>query len=867
MSEATPRIGTLAGRLAHWSATRPRRVILGGLIVLALSLVSLSRLHITSSLAVMLGTHSQTAAAMQRVTTEYRSGDALLLLVELPPDRPPDDAGHAELLAFGAALDAALRTDPAASGLIAWARYREDPEFLRFAREIMLPNGAFYLTPPGAAELARRVQPGPIRAQIARNEDMIGAPGPAGVALSRAILRDPLRLLELVPPDLKSGGGDPSGEISPDTPAQGRPEFSEDGRALLIHIGAAEVGNNFQAAGHLVDTVTTLAGRLNTANLRVEPAGFAAIARDSSRVIRRDSILSTLVSVTLLYALFSIFYRRWAAGLLIGGVASVGMLAGIGALALVVREVSPLAAMIAALLAGLGTDYGIHFLSHYDGYRSHGLNPVAASVETSRQMALPIITNCFTSIFGFISLWPSKIQMLSDFAIMGAAGLIGALLAVFLLMPAALALADREPAGQSAERALFGRLADVVAARAGVCMSTSLAMLGVVVIAAGLRGFELRFEPDLTVMHPRPAHALDTTGEIIRRFSTQGELVPVEVLAPSPTELVERAHDAALALASPQCRAIGVTGVMGLHTLLPDPRTAPSRTELLNTISPARALAAFDSALGQSSFAPEAYAGYRRFLQTFLSSRHPPTTADLLQYPSLAERLFPTASLPAPRGPTGTVLIARLSAPLHARERRRAAVLALNAAAASVPGVTIAGIAAVSEDMEESARDGLPKSIAISFALVLVWLLLVFRRPLDVLLALLPLIFAASTTVLFIIATGQRFNPINSVAIPLLDGIAVDAGVFLVSVYRAHGTTRAGLRLNLRSTTHAVLLSVGTTVTAFAAICFTHTPAIRSLGLVSGVGIIASGVGALLVLMPILILRAPEPAPRNTDRR
>lgn len=855
-ADHVPVVGRLAGRMARWSATHPRRVVAAGLVVLALALVSLSRMHITSSLAVMLGTHSKTAAAMERVTTEYRSGDALLLLVELPAGRPADDAGRAQLVAFGTRLQAAIKADPAASRLVEWVRFREDPEFLRFAREVMLPSGAFYLSDAGAAELARRVQPGPIREQIARNEAMVGAPGPAGTALSGGILRDPLRLLELIPPDLKASGGDMASGAEGGAGAPGKPEFSRDGRALLMHVGAADIGNNFQAASRLVDRVVGLAAGLNTDGLRIEPAGFAAIARDSSRVIRRDSVVSSLASIALLYGLFSMFYRRWSAGLLIGGVASIGMLAGIGVLAMFLREVSPLAAMIAALLAGLGTDYGIHFLSHYDGYREHGLGTVEASVETARHMAVPIITNCFTSIFGFISLWPSKIQMLSDFAVMGAAGLIGALIAVFVMMPAALALTDRKGVLHGAERAVFGRLADVVAARPTLCMRSSLAALGLVVIAAALQGFELRFEPDLTVMHPRPARALDATGEIIRRFSSQGEMVPIEVRAASPQELVEKAHDAAIALSSQACRDVGVTSVIGLQTLLPDPRQVPRRLALLETIDPARAIASFDAAIDQSSFAPEAYAGYRRFLQTLLSSQHPPTVDDLMKYPSLAERLFPTSSLNA--RPTGTVLIARLSKPLHDREQRRVAVSVLNAAASSVPGVTVAGIAAVSEEMEESARDGLPQSVAISFALVLGWLLIVFRRPLDVLLALLPLVFAAGTTVLFIIATGQKFNPINSVAIPLLDGIAVDAGVFLVSVFRAHGATRAELQVNLRSTTHAVLLSVGTTVTAFAAICFTHTPAIRSLGFVSAAGIVASGVGALLLLMPLLIRRAPE---------
>lgn len=865
------RIGDLAGRVARWSALHPRRVLLGAVVVLVLSLISLSRLQISSSLAVMLGTHSAAAAAMQRVASDYRSGDALLLLAELPAGRAADSDGHAELLAFAARLESALKADPAASGLVAWIRYREDPQFLQFAREVMLPNGAFYLTDEGAAELLRRLEPAAIREQFARNEAMIGAPGPAGVALSGGVLQDPLRLLELIPAQMRRatpGAGTTTGPAavsSTPAPDAGRPEWSDDQRALLIHIGGTSAGGDYEAAGRLVDAVSRVAAEVNTTRLRLEPAGYAAVARDSSRVIRRDAIISCVVSVGLLYFLFWTFYRRWSAGLLIGGVAAVGMLAGIGALALVIKEVSPLSAMIAALLAGLGTDYGIHYLSHYDGYREQGLGSVDACEHTARHMAMPIITNCFTSIFGFISLWPSQIQMLRDFAVMGAAGLIGALVAVFVLMPAALSLiaptADVKPAG----RAAFGRIADVVAARPRRWMTSSLVLLGVLVIAAAAQGFTLRFESDLTVMHPRPARALDATGEVIRRFAAQGDLIPIEVRGSTPESLVSAAHELSDALDSPACRAVGVASVIGIHDLLPDPRLTQSRREFLAALDPDRALASFDAAVEASDFAPAAYAGYRSFLRTLVTSRHAPGVADLLSYPSIAGRLFPAVELDKGSVPTSNVLLVRFAVPLTDRLQRRAAIDTINAAAAQVKAgtATVAGLAAVSAELEDAARDGLPQSIALSFVLVLVWLMLVFRRPLDVLLALLPLAFAACATVLFIIATGQKFNPINSVAIPLIDGIAVDAGVFLVSVYRAHGATRAELLVNLRSTSHAVLLSVSTTVTAFAAICFTHTPAIRSLGFVSAVGIVASGVGALLLLMPLLLRRAPEASPNS----
>jgi len=301
-----------------------------------------------------------------------------------------------------------------------------------------------------------------------------------------------------------------------------------------------------------------------------------------------------------------------------------------------------------------------------------------------------------------------------------------------------------------------------------------------------------------------------------------------------------------------------VTGVIGLNTLVPDPRTAPGREALMRTIDADKVLASFDAALDASAFEPSAYSGYRDFLRTLVSARHAPTVKDVLAHRDVAERVFPTAAVLAGKPPTSTVLLVKLAAPLRDRIQRRQAVDALNAAAASVQTgtVIVAGVPVVAAELEEATRDGLPQSVAISFLLVLAWLGIVFRRVPDVLLALLPLVFAGVVTVLFIITIGMKFNPINSVAIPLLDGIAVDAGVFLVSVYRAHGASRAELKTHLHSTTHAVLLSVGTTVTAFASLCIMHTPATRSMGFVSALGIVASGVGALFLLMPILIRRA-----------
>ncbi len=874
--DSTSRLGLRTGQLARWSATRPKRTLAGAAVVLVLSLILLSQVRITTSLAGMLGKHSPTAAAMERVTTQYAAGDTLLLLVELPPDRLSDTEGQNELIAFAERLEAALESEELLAPMALTVRYRQDPAFGGFAERVMLPNGLFYLDDDAAAELIRRLSLGSMREQFRRNSALIAAPGPAGTTLSEGVLRDPLRLLELIPPALRAASVGPQSaqggqagmmtRTSPSVTSPNAPEFSEDGRALLVHIGSTTIGNDYRAAGRLVDAVVRASEELNTASLRVSTGGAAAIATDASRVIRKDSIVSCLASVGLVYALFLLFYRRWSAGLLIGGVVATGIVAGMGSLSLFLSEVSPLSAMIAALLAGVGADYGIHFHSHYDNDRQQGLSPIEASTHTAERMAVPIGTNCLTSIFGFISLWPSKIQMLSDFALMGAAGLVGALAGVFVLLPASLVLIDRRETGSSAGRVRFGHFADVVAARPRVWMRSSLMIVGVAVVSAAMQGFPLRFESDLSVLHPKPSRALDTTIEVIRRFSTQGELIPVEIVAPSSETLVTLSHQAAVALSSPACREVGVEDVRGLHRLLPNPQTVGNRLALLKRVDLERTLADFDTAVEESDFSPESYSGYRDFLRTLLSARRAPDSSDVFAHPGVAARVFPLGGASPNAGKTNTVLLVQFGEPLHDRQKRREAIETLRAAAASVESssagasgsVTVTGTAALSTELEETARQRLPLAMLGSFVLVVVWLTIVFRRVLHVVLALVPLLFAVCTTILFIMATGQRLNPINSVAVPLLIGIAVDAGVFLVSVARAYGRSRRSLRLRLRPTTHALLLSIATTGTAFAALGLSHTPAIRSLGLVSLIGILASGVGALLLVMPILLLRAPS---------
>jgi len=851
--------------VAHASARHPWMVLGLVSLIFVLALGSLSRLRVSASLETMLGSRSPAAAAFQIVLAEFHAGEAILAVVEPTHGSGATSQDQEGTVAFADAFVAALTTDPRTGPKIAWARAGQDPALAQFITGVIAPHAPYYIGVDGTQSLLDRFQPAQLTDQFRRNEALISAPGPAGGAISTRILQDPLRLF-----DLASRAGfaltaaptaaASNGETGP------APERSIDGRAVLVRIAARASLNDLEEARALVTGVAQIAAELSErfdgGRFNVRLGGPSPIAATAAGTIRADAIVSTLVSIGLLYFLFVVFYRRWLTPLVIGLVACVGLVVGFGVHAVSAPVVSPLAAAVAALLAGLGVDYGIHFVSHFDDLRAGGASSEAAVAATAREMALPITTNCFTSIFGFASLWPSEIAMLSDFAKLGTAGLIGAWLASFTLLPALLVLTHPDRALAAGRpvpaRPRRGGVADVVARRPRLWVSSLLSLTAVLWFAVAVRGAGPRLEGDLTVLHPRPNAALNTTDEIIARFAGQGEIVPVLVSVRDPADLLPVLFDAAAALGADHCKAVGVIDVLGLHRLLPDPRAVDEVTRLLTDADADSLIRNFDDALAGSAFEPAAYAEYRTFLTRLLrpaSPLDPPGIRDLKAFPSIADRLLPFQR-DLDRPPTQTVLVVRLAAPLRDRQHRAETVKVLRAALAAVPEATLAGLPVVSTELEEATARDLPRSIAISVTLVLIWLTLVFRRLLDVVMALTPLLFAASATVAVMAVTGARFNAINSIAIPLLDGIAVDAGVFLVAVARQarhDGLDRAALVARLRPTMHAVLLASATTVTGFASLFATHTPAIRSLGLIAAFGIAASFAAAAGILVPWIL--------------
>lgn len=820
------------------SVRRPWFTMTVAAVCVLLALASLRRTVMEGSLHALLGDDSPASAALGRIIREYRSPDDLLVLASLPDSPPELPAGADALTAFAVRLKEAIAASPEARSLCRQTSWESDPAISKFLQGSVIPAGLYYLDDAGFEAIKRRISLEGMREQFRKNEALIASAGPTATTLAEAMLRDPLRLRDFVTDRFGGSGGF--------TSSGNKPDFSTDGRSLLVRIQGVRSADDLDFASHLTDVVSQLAHAVNPDQLDIRVSGGYAIASYTSGSIRSDMIISTLSSVALIYLVLLALYRSWISPMLIGGIAGVGILCGFGFHALLKPGITPLTAVLGAMLGGLGVDYANHLLSHYQANRHRNMTPRTAAIFTVRQICRPLFTACLTTALGFITLIGTEVAMLRDFAVLGSLGLSFSFLAVVILMPAALTMLDRRQ--RTPMRA--GKACAPWTARNAV-LSLSLS-LGVVGLAAGALamapGFLPQFETNRTVMHPRPNPPLETSELIAERFSL-GESLLVEINAPTPDQLVTRCHDAERALhasASPH-----VTSILGLSTLLPDPRATEDRRRGIADLDPDRIAADLQTALIESGFEPAAFEGYARFLRQLADPPAPPELADVLSNPQLSELLFPMGA--TLESATRTILVARLDHHLRERVDRQRVIEELRAALQPVTGATLTGFSVVSFDLEQAARVDLPRFAAVSLLLVTGWLAFYFRRFWDVALAMSCIVFAAVCMLGFMVMAGERLNTISVISIPLLVGVSIDNGVFLVTCYR-RATGLEEMLEEFRASTQAIVACGATTMLAFGTLYWTSTPAIQSFGLIVAVGIGAAIWGALGMLMPLLVL-------------
>ncbi|MGZ5198853.1 MAG: hopanoid transporter HpnN [Telluria sp.] len=540
---------------------------------------------------------------------------------------------------------------------------------------------------------------------------------------------------------------------------------------------------------------------------------------------------------------------------------------------LMVGALNIISVAFAMLFVGIGVDFGIQFGMRYRARLLELGDTNAALLAVSRTISLPVTLAAVGTAIGFFSFLPTAYRGVAELGeIAGAGILFVAFPTCFTVLPA-LICRLKPPGGSSMPG--YRWLAPVDRAfqrhRNALLYGT---------IAAVLAGLPLLWHLSFDF---NPLHLKDPRSEsmrTLRSIAGTGDvgIDNVQVLAPS--------LDAAVALGERIGRLPEVASVTTLASLIPErqpdklavigglaarldpvlaqpalPPAADSErvSALLNAAhglrnaaldypgageAPARRLAASLTALARADVhardrAEQALAGSLKLALASLRAALHPQLITLQSVPAELRR-----SWLAPDG-RALVDIAPRKAPGiepgDDRQLRRFAQ-AVQAVAPKATGGPISVLGAARVAIRAFVQAA---ALAVLSITVLLWL--TFRRFDDVLLTMVPLLVSALVTLELCVVFGISLNFANIIALPLLLGVGVAFKIYYVMAWRS-GVTE----LLQHGLTQAIILSAGTTATAFGSLWLSSHPGTASMGKLLVLALGCTLIGAVF-FQPILM--------------
>lgn len=804
---------------ARWvdAIARHRRTILAGsALCCVLSALSITRLRLDMDVLTMLP-HGRPAFDNFKMFVEHFGElDELIVLVhEAPPRtlRTFADRFATEL----ATLDTVTRvqsrvdSDQIMQGLL--GRY-------------------LYNYVPAAAydDLQRRLTPPGIDARLVANRAILNAP--LDISSGRQIAEDPLGIRRLAATALLeslgggSGGGD--GYLA-----------SRDGSALLVIVRPTASPFDIIFTERFMRQVRAAEARARQATgdemPRVDYTGGYVYALEDKATLQHDVTQYTLLALGAVVLTFLAGYRNLRILPFVTYPLIVTTVIDFAFSVLLYDQLNAASLAFAAILYGLSIDTAIHFYTRLVHERQQRpLQDAVVATLAALGRATVIAATTTAAVFAVISL--SCLSAVQQLGAMTAMGMLINIGVFFVLYPAlALSMGNRAVQLGTLTTPGLARLAGASAKHAWPVTGATVVLAAVCVVLASRVGL------DATLTHLRPgqSEALRIEELIATRFGENGDGGAVVVRRDGLEAALRDAEVVAGQL--DRYRAEGlIREVHSVRAVLPSVATQRARLARYAALPRAEAVATLAAALPRHGFA---LAPFREFLTQFAAQRDAVVT---LEDPALAA-LQPVIERYV-RVRDGAYFVATYVDPAPGRSFVEIATRLEQDAGAIGP--VVASRLLLEEELERVLRQELTMFLLLAVAGNLVLLSRTAGGLGVAVILMLPAVLAVLLVFAGMTIAGIALDPVNLIVLPLILGIGVDDAVYL------YAGVRSGLRVDdaMLESGRALVMTSYTEIAGFGCLALSRSPALGTMGLLAGAGLLASLIGTLVVLPAVLAL-------------
>ncbi|MEE9217705.1 MAG: MMPL family transporter [Acidobacteriota bacterium] len=803
-------------------------------------------LQLRSQILDLLPADSPVVREFMRVLDRQGTLDRLVVIIE---GRGEDDAELREEMAD--ALAAALLDE----GLALEVDYRIGEEQIQLFRDLFVRFGLYYLEPSQRQAFLERLSDEGIRSQVAANRALLGTS--ASVFLKEALVSDPLNLRELFNPWVERFRGQLRFEYLDGY------FFTPDLEFLMLIVRPAGTAQDLAFVQQLFTSLdriergiqekfTTGLGDEAT-SIRFLHTGSFAKAHEYNHILRRDIVRNLALAAV---AIFVVFF--WMLGgvrdlVAVGLTLAVGLAWVFGAARLLVGHFNLFTAGSAAILLGLGIDFSLHLVQRYRQERRRGEGHAEALERSVIEVGHGAWAAGLTTSIGFYAALVTDFQGLRELGWIGGTGMLLLLASTYLVLPSFLTLTQHHRRYERKDRfeVFLKWLARTVEAAPGKV----LAALALLTLVLGVFLPQLEMAEGFEAFSPKHSLVGETQAEITRKVGAALETTLVTTVTEDEEALWEQSEALSRVL-HPLIENGTLASYQSLDSVLPSRSRQEQNRRWIEAVRREQPqsidLARIERTLREAQVAH----GFRADISTGPALdlvRGLVEAPEFLSIEKLEETgIFKLLDRFIEREANGrwrlTAYLFATGGPAEWTEH----LFRIRLQVGKLPGHwAVVSLKALGQEVRELMGKEAMLAAGVALAGIILMLYLNLRRMRTVVMCLLPLGLAVTWMLGGLAAFNIRFSVIDAVLVPVMMGLGIDSGIYLIHRLQE----RHSLEEGLSDTGRAMLTATLTTMIGFGSLTFSSFPAVANAGwfMVLGVGSILV---AYLTALPALdILR------------
>lgn len=650
-------------------------------------------------------------------------------------------------------------------------------------------------------------------------------------------------------------------------------------RRLVVAQTKVEVGS-LRPAGKALEYVRLAAqqlGLVESNGVRLRLTGDAALDTQELESVFSGATLASGLSFVLVAILVVIGMHSLRMVVAVMATMTIGLLWTAAFAAAAVGSLNLISVAFAVLFVGIAVDFGIHFALRYKEQRLRDVAHAQALRNTAMGVGPSLLLAGVAAMIAFFSFLPTSFTGIAELGLIAGGGMVIAVFTSLTLLPAIISVLPHGPMGGPAR---LPRAAALEAFVRNHARPITIAVAGLAVAVLPLLS-QVRFEKNPLNLQDPTKEAVLTLRDLMR--DDPSTRPSISVLAPNlaaaeelakrakPLESVAGTTTAADLVPTDQERKLDVIGQMNLFLA---PLFVPMRVAQPPSAEEQRA-AADGFVVAADKFAASPQAGPLKesigrlaaAVRSFMSgpgrsySKVDALEGALLdglreQIDKLGEALearkvtlddVPEALRRQYLAPDGRARVEILPrADLFDDVALRQFVSEVTAVFPTAIGPPVQLVAS-----GDAVSKAFVQASIIAVIVITIFLFVLLRSALDVVFVLTPLALAATLTFAISATLGPPLNFANIIVLPLLLGLGVSSGIYLVTRAREE---RHGLLLRT-ITPRAVFFSALTTIASFGSLAVSGHKGMASMGELLLIAITLSLVCTLVVLPALLALR------------